>query len=263
MERSRARLDPCGGFNACRILVAIRSWTRDREDALCDPISGIGGDRPELEEFAHLLEEEDGAVGRLAHRFAPAFSISITMASRFLPDRMALALTDPAGLRDVEHDAVGAGVLDLDGGQVLHLEADVVDAPEAHAALDACRLVILELEDGEVHHAVAQEAARGPGVVDLAHLLHLEDVDVELRGLLDVLRRDGHVPQFGHSVPPLSRLADRPPEPYARQQSNHRPGHHRANRHPSKPKPNNTKVGGSGADTFRADTESPKRTAQP
>jgi 5-methylcytosine-specific restriction endonuclease McrA len=87
---------------------------------------------------------------------------------------LGVGLKDPAGLRDVEHDAVGAGVLDLDvvlalavghaerlldvhatrgtrGGQllgdrghVLDFEADVVDALVALAALDARRLIVLE-----------------------------------------------------------------------------------------------------------------------
>ena len=54
------------------------------------------------EEFAYTLEEEDGAVGRLCHRFAPASSMSITMASRFLPNRTARALSCSArtGLRN-------------------------------------------------------------------------------------------------------------------------------------------------------------------
>src|SRR5438046_5317821 len=139
------------------------------------------------------------------------------------------ALADPARLRDVEHDAVGARVLHLDvvlalavghaerlldihatrgaggrelvgdGRHVFDLEADVVDAREALAALDARRLIVLEAQDGEVDVSVAEEAARGPGIVDLAHLLHPEDFDVELRGPLDVVRSDGDVLELGHA----------------------------------------------------------------
>src|SRR6266545_5235134 len=96
--------------------------------------------------------------------------------------------SDPARLRDVEHDSIGAAVLHLDvsvslmttdterlvdvvaacrtGGpellrddfQALDLEADVVDAAEALAAFGARGLVVLEVEDREVDIAVAQKA---------------------------------------------------------------------------------------------------------
>src|SRR6266850_1174518 len=97
---------------------------------------------------------------------------------------------DPARLRHVDGDSVGRVVLHLDVGvalavlpdpeglvdvvarrrpgglqplgdrfQALDLEADVVDAAPALAALDAGDGVILEVEDGEVDVAVAQVVA--------------------------------------------------------------------------------------------------------
>src|SRR5438477_11075329 len=86
---------------------------------------------------------------------------------------------DPARLGAVEHDAVRAPKIRLDVGamvvanaqglldvvaplgaggselvedrlETLDLEADVMDAAEAAAALDAGRLIVLEVEDGEV-----------------------------------------------------------------------------------------------------------------
>ena len=88
-------------------------FERGHEDAIRDPIGGIGGlftirdhlkllhDRAGFEEkFAHPLEEEDGAVGGLGHRFAPASSMLV---SRFLPRPMARTLScslSHAGVRD-------------------------------------------------------------------------------------------------------------------------------------------------------------------
>src|SRR5215831_20729011 len=93
---------------------------------------------------------------------------------------------DPAGLGDVDHHVVRTVVLHLDVGlvlaghpdaegavdvvpgrgtpggelfldlvQVLDLEADVVDAAPALAALDAGHVVALEVEDGQVEVPIA------------------------------------------------------------------------------------------------------------
>jgi hypothetical protein len=81
---------------------------------------------------------------------------------------LALAAGHAERLLDVA-PARGAGGCQLVGDrrQVLDLEADVMDPREALAALDTRRPIVLELEDREVDVAVAQEAPRGTGVVDL------------------------------------------------------------------------------------------------
>src|SRR5882672_3187738 len=107
-------------------------------------------------------------------------TVTLQFASRRCPN--------PAGLRNVEHDAVRTAILHLDvramvvadaeglldvvpalragrgelvedGLEALDLEADVMDAAEASAALDAGRLIVLEVQDGQVDVAVAQKAA--------------------------------------------------------------------------------------------------------
>src|SRR5256884_4698709 len=138
---------------------------------------------------------------------------------------------DPARLRDVEDDPIRAAVLHLDvaamaaalshperlvdvvaerraglcqllgnGLEALDLEADVVDATVALATLDPGHLVVLEVEDRQVEVAVAQVVARGTRAVDPGDLLHAEHLDVELRGLLHVLGRDGDVLDLRHGV---------------------------------------------------------------
>src|SRR6266567_1224573 len=52
----------------------------------------------------------------------------------------------------------GGGELVEDRLETLDLEADVVDAAETTAALDASRLIVLEIQDGQVDVAIAQEA---------------------------------------------------------------------------------------------------------
>src|SRR5215470_15689420 len=61
-------------------------------------------DGPGLQkEFTHALEEEDGAVAGLGHRFAPASSISLTMASRCSRRRI---LPRMVGRDGVTHPAI-------------------------------------------------------------------------------------------------------------------------------------------------------------
>src|SRR5262249_46522795 len=109
---------------------------------------------------------------------------------------------------DVEDDAVEVEMLDLvavrvvgiahDPGRavvahdlalldhVIAPEAEMVDADEVLAgALGG--LVALELQDGEVDHAVGQEHALGQGAVELDDLLEAHGVLVELRGLPRIL----------------------------------------------------------------------------
>src|SRR6185437_14354914 len=110
----------------------------------------------------------------------------------------------PAVGGDVEDDAVEVGVLDLvamrvvgvahDPGRagvardlalldhVVDPEADMVDADEIRAG--ALRgLVALEMEDGEVDHAVGQEHALGKRAVELDDLFQAQGLLVELGGL--------------------------------------------------------------------------------
>src|SRR6266849_5444064 len=141
---------------------------------------------------------------------------------------------DPARLRDVDHDAVGAVVLHLDvavlvlpipdseglvdvmarlrarrgqplgdGLEAFDLEADVMDAAEALAALDSGHRVVLEIQDGQIEVAVAEIVAAGVGTVDLADLFHPEHVDVELGGLVHVLGRQRDVLDLGHEISPV------------------------------------------------------------
>src|SRR5215470_10303868 len=110
---------------------------------------------------------------------------------------------DPAGLGDVDGDAVRRRVLDLDVAgpvtvladaerlvdvvaglgpgvlqplgdrlQALHLKADVMDAAPARAALDTSDRIVLEIQDRQVQVAVAEVIAAGAWAVDLRDLLH-------------------------------------------------------------------------------------------
>src|SRR5438552_5258626 len=151
---------------------------------------------------------------------------------------------DPASLGDVDRHAVGTGVLHLDvtvpvamladseslvdvvAGlgpgvlqplgdrlQALDLEADVMDAAPARAALDSGDCVVLEVQDRQVEIPVAQVVTPGARAVDLRDLLHAEHVDVEFRGLVHVLGREGDVLDLRHAVSPVkvgSRLVPVP-----------------------------------------------------
>src|SRR4029453_16857368 len=117
---------------------------------------------------------------------------------------------DPAGLGDVDRHAVGTRVLHLDVAvpvavltdserlvdvfaglgpgvlqppgdrlQALDLEADVMDAAPARAALDPGDRIVLEVQDRQVEVAVAQVIAPSTRAVDLGDLFHAEHVGVE------------------------------------------------------------------------------------
>src|SRR5438132_6658285 len=147
--------------------------------------------------------------------------------------RVPIRGADPAGLRHVDGDGVGPGVLDLDVAaharavphaervvdvvaawraragelvgdrfQVLDLEPDVVDAAPPRAPLDAGHRVVLEVQDREVEVAVGQVVATGALAVHLSDFLHAEHVDVELRGRVDVLARNGDVLDLRHGLRP-------------------------------------------------------------
>jgi hypothetical protein len=123
---------------------------------------------------------------------------------------------EPAGLRHIEHDAVRSGPLHLDVAlcarrdaerlldvmaaarsgcgeplgdriEALDLKADVVDAGEVLAALAPGRRIVLEIEDGEVDVAIGEKTPRVPDRRS-CRLPSCERLDVEPRGLLDVLR---------------------------------------------------------------------------
>src|SRR5262245_5562059 len=65
------------------------------------------------------------------------------------------------------------------GLKAFDLEADVMDAAELLPPFDAGRLVVLEVQDGQIDVAVAQETAPRAGIVDLRDLHHAENVLVE------------------------------------------------------------------------------------
>src|SRR5204863_1435364 len=98
--------------------------------------------------------------------------------------------------------------------QVLDLEADVVDAAPARAALDAGDRVVLEVEDGEIEIAIAQVIPASALAIDLADFLHAEHVDVELGSGVDVLARDGDVFDLRHGwQPSLPQKVPNPLDP--------------------------------------------------
>ena len=100
----------------------------------------------------------------------------------------------------IAHDPGGAGVAHdlalLD--HVIDPEADVVDADIVLAG--ALRgLVALEVQDGEVDHAVGQEHALGQRAVELGDFLQADGLLVEFGGLPRILdaQRDVTDPAFG------------------------------------------------------------------
>src|SRR5262245_47529375 len=99
--------------------------------------------------------------------------------------------------------------------EALDLEPDVVDAAPVLAALDSSHRVILEVEDGQVEIAVRQVIAARPRAIDPGDLLHAEDVDVELGGLVDVLGRKGDVLDLWHGVSPVAVVGSLGLGPYS------------------------------------------------
>src|SRR5262245_37319154 len=85
-----------------------------------------------------------------------------------------------------------------------------MDPAPASAALHASDRVVLEVEDRQVEVAVAEVVAPGARAVDLRDLLHAEHVDVELRGLVHVLGREGDVLDLRHAVSPVEVVRARP-----------------------------------------------------
>src|SRR5262245_59192148 len=81
-----------------------------------------------------------------------------------------------------------------------------MDPAPASAALHASDRVVLEVEDRQVEVAVAEVVTPGARAVELRDLLHAEHVDVELRGLVHVLGREGDVLDLRHGVSPVAMV---------------------------------------------------------
>src|SRR6267378_2059899 len=133
-----------------------------------------------------------------------------------------LGSPDPALLGDVEDDAVGVLVLDLEvrvflvlaereeelaAGrldallrrlEVIDLEAEVVRADEIGGVLEARARLALVLEEREVDDAVAEIDRRAHVDVLFAHALELEHLLVEARRALEIAHHDRYVPQLRH-----------------------------------------------------------------
>src|SRR5215813_13724653 len=144
------------------------------------------------------------------------------------PARLLLG-AEPAVLGQVDGHAVGPAELDLDVTALRHLlcsrvwtmhrtrlfdpcsrlfhvldfEAEVVDAGPPERALCLGGLVVFELEDSEVHVAVAQVVALGSRSVNFTYLLQPEALDVKLCRRLQVSRSDCDVPNSCHCLPPF------------------------------------------------------------
>jgi len=70
------------------------------------------------EQCPDLLEQDDGSIGRFHRRFALASSMSVTIVSRFLPDRIARALNcSPSARRNSRvRTSCGIGLFGDPGG---------------------------------------------------------------------------------------------------------------------------------------------------
>src|SRR5262249_2693951 len=90
--------------------------------------------------------------------------------------------------------------------QAFDLEAEVVDAAPARSPLDSGDRIVLEVQDRQIDVTVAQVVAPGGRAVELRDLLHAEHVDVELRGLVHVLGREGDVLDLRHGVSPVAMV---------------------------------------------------------
>src|SRR5665213_1217671 len=102
------------------------------------------------------------------------------------------------------HEAFGAERLQMLGGlfRVVDQDPEVVHPGVVHALAD---LVGLELEDGNVERAVAQEIAlrQRTGRAGLADLLEAERLLVELRRRLRVVGGNRDMSQLGHGCRPV------------------------------------------------------------
>src|SRR5512134_836183 len=131
---------------------------------------------------------------------------------------------EPPVLGEIDGDAVGPGEFDLDVAallhvfrsrvgtvhgarlldararlrHVLHLDAEVVHAGVARRALGDSGVLALELQDGDVHMAVAQVIALGGRGVELADLLQAEALHIEPRRCLRIPGADRNVAYACH-----------------------------------------------------------------
>ncbi len=130
--------------------------------------------------------------------------------------RGGLLSTQPAMLGEVNRDAVRHRELDLDIASLRHFigsgigamhgtrlldpgpplrhvvdfETKVVQPSVLRRALRGCRVVVFELQDREIHVAVAQVVAFGCRSVDFSDLLQAEALNIEPRRRLWVPRAD-------------------------------------------------------------------------
>ena len=102
------------------------------------------------------------------------------------------------GLVDLVHwSRVIGGQFRLNIRQVLDLEADVMDAAIVLAALSGY-IVILEVQNGHIDVAVAEEISVGVGAFQLGNLTQSEDIFVKCRSLFCILSGNGDVLNLRH-----------------------------------------------------------------
>ena len=86
--------------------------------------------------------------------------------------------------------------------EAVDLEADVMDAAPALAALGAGKRVVLEAQHGDIDVVIGEEVAGDALVLELLHHLQPEVLDVEVLGCLFVLGLDRDVPDACHGRRP-------------------------------------------------------------
>src|SRR5262249_28241026 len=72
--------------------------------------------------------------------------------------------------------------------EAFHLEANMVNATPLFAALGPSHRVALEVEDGQIDIAVAEVVPLRARPIELGNLFHAEHFDIELGGLIYILR---------------------------------------------------------------------------
>src|SRR5215510_5290683 len=107
-----------------------------------------------------------------------------------------------------------AGAFDRLAGLVvvLNVKADMVQPHEILAEAFAGVVVGLELDDGDVHHAIGEIDSRCPDMVriDFANLPHAERLDIEVCRLPRISGSDPKMTQFtGHRRSPQLARASR------------------------------------------------------
>jgi hypothetical protein len=85
--------------------------------------------------------------------------------------------------------------------QVFYLKANVMQATIVQTVFRPRDVRIAKIQDRQVEIAVTQEITRGGRAIELGDLLHAEHVDIELCGLVRILRRNGDVLDLRHGLP--------------------------------------------------------------